>query len=162
RVEPGTPQGQAEELVYRAFEERNPQRKVELAREALALWPDCADAFVLLADHAPSRKQALDLYRRGVEAGERGLGPEDFGGETAAVHDVGAFVGGWRSPPVAAAWLRANDEQTQARMAQTPTPKGPLGFVKKWLREKLPQREDVWQADCRRVANPVRIAGEKV
>src|SRR5207244_12175177 len=86
-VDPGTPQGQAHELVAQAFEVRNPQRKVELARQALALWPDCADAYVLLAEHAPSRKQALGLYRQGVEAGERALGPEAFG------RDAGHFWG---------------------------------------------------------------------
>src|SRR5205807_5804747 len=82
-----TPLGKAQALMYRAFEEDDEQRRVELAQEALALCPDCADAYVLLAEHAPRRKQALHLYEQGVAAGERALGPEAF------QRDVGHFWG---------------------------------------------------------------------
>src|SRR4051795_2487404 len=78
QADPGTPQGQAQELLFEAFEEDDPQRRVERARQALALWPDCADAYVLLAENARSRKEALALYEQGVVAGERALGPEVF------------------------------------------------------------------------------------
>src|SRR3954454_17420424 len=54
-----TPLGKAQALLYKAFEEREEQRRVQLAQDALAICPDCADAYVLLAEHAPSRKQAL-------------------------------------------------------------------------------------------------------
>src|SRR5947208_1158880 len=50
-----TPADQAQELVYSAMEEDDPQRQVERARQALALWPDCADAYTLLAENAPTR-----------------------------------------------------------------------------------------------------------
>jgi tetratricopeptide (TPR) repeat protein len=84
---PGTPLDRAQNLVYEAFEEPVPARRVELAHEALRLCPDCADAHVLLAEHAPTRKQALAHYERGVAAGERALGPGAF-------HDwVGHFWG---------------------------------------------------------------------
>src|SRR4051794_16964789 len=59
-----TPLGKAQALVYQAFKEPDEGRRVELARDALALCPDCADAYRLLAEHAPSRKQALELYRQ--------------------------------------------------------------------------------------------------
>src|SRR5262249_47373556 len=49
--------------------------------------PDCADAYVLLAEHATSRKEALRLYEQGVAAGERALGAEAF------ERDVGHFWG---------------------------------------------------------------------
>jgi tetratricopeptide (TPR) repeat protein len=75
---PDTPLSQAQALIYQAFEEEDEQVRVELAREALALCPDCADAYVLLAENAPSRKQALELYQQGVAAGERALGPAAF------------------------------------------------------------------------------------
>src|SRR5262245_41057076 len=78
RADPATPQGQAEELVAQAFEAGDPQQQADLARQALELWPDCADAYVLLAEHAGSRQQALDLYQQGVEAGARALGPAAF------------------------------------------------------------------------------------
>ena len=66
-----TPLGQAQTLLYRAFEEPDEQRRVHLANEALAVCPDCADAYVLLAEHARSRKEALALYEKGMAAGER-------------------------------------------------------------------------------------------
>ncbi len=73
-----TPLDQAQNLIYRAFEERNLKRRIELAHEALRICPDCADAHVLLAEHAATRKQALAHYERGVVAGERALGPKAF------------------------------------------------------------------------------------
>ena len=41
--------------MYRAFEEPDEQRGVQLAQDALASCPDCADAYALLAEHATSR-----------------------------------------------------------------------------------------------------------
>ncbi|MGH3626808.1 MAG: DUF6930 domain-containing protein, partial [Sciscionella sp.] len=73
--------------MYRAFQERDDRRRVRLARDALAICPDCADAYVLLAEHAPSRKEARRLYEQGVAAGERALGPEAF------QRDAGRFWG---------------------------------------------------------------------
>ena len=39
--------------MYRAFEASD-AKQVELAREALQISPDCADAYVVLAEHAKS------------------------------------------------------------------------------------------------------------
>src|SRR5262245_21086137 len=78
QADPSTPEGQAQELLFRAFEEEEPEQRVQLATQALNIWPDCADAYVLLAEHAPSRKQALALYEQGVAAAERVLGPDVF------------------------------------------------------------------------------------
>src|SRR5947209_3293499 len=61
-----TPLARAQALMYRAFDERDEQGRVRLAREALALCPDCADAYALLAEHARRRKEALALYEQGV------------------------------------------------------------------------------------------------
>jgi tetratricopeptide (TPR) repeat protein len=77
----------AQDLMYQAFEEDSPKRRARLAREALDLSPDCADAYVLLAEQAPSRKEALHLYEQGVAAGERALGAEAF------QRDAGDFWG---------------------------------------------------------------------
>jgi tetratricopeptide (TPR) repeat protein len=82
-----TPLAKAQALVYRAFEEPSEQRRVRLAKQALEICPDCADAYVLLAEHATSRKEALRLYGQGVAAGERALGPEAF------QRDVGHYWG---------------------------------------------------------------------
>lgn len=52
---------------------------MELARKALEIAPDCADAYVLLAEEtAATVSEARDLYERGVAAGERALGEELF------------------------------------------------------------------------------------
>ena len=69
----------AQDLMYRAWEERNPGRRIILAHEALDISPDCADAYVLLAEEeADTLGRALDYYRQGVEAGERALGKAYF------------------------------------------------------------------------------------
>ena len=83
---PRTPLDEAQELVYRALETSGP-RRVRLAREALARSPDCADAYVLLAEATSDPKQARRLYEEGMEAGLRALGPEPF------AEDVGHFWG---------------------------------------------------------------------
>jgi len=72
---PATAAEQAQELVYDAWEIEGPGR-VDLAHKALALWSDCADAYVILAEEtAATPDEALALYERGVAAGERALGP---------------------------------------------------------------------------------------
>jgi tetratricopeptide (TPR) repeat protein len=83
----GTPLAEAQELMYRAFGMPDPEERIKLARRALDLSPDCADAYVLLAEQATSRKEALDLFEKGVAAGERALGPRAFR------DDVGHFWG---------------------------------------------------------------------
>jgi len=75
---PHTPLAKAQDIVYRAFEERDENRRVQLARQALEICPDCADAYVLLAEHAHDRKQALTFWEQAVAAGERALGPKAF------------------------------------------------------------------------------------
>ncbi len=69
----------AQALMYRAWEETNPARRLALAHQALATSPDCADAYVLLAEEeADSLARAAEYYRQGLEAGERALGAEYF------------------------------------------------------------------------------------
>lgn len=78
RSGPETPLEQAQELVYEAFARADPAERVRMARLALAISPDCADAHILLAEHAESPRQAIEHYWLGVAAGERALGPEAF------------------------------------------------------------------------------------
>jgi tetratricopeptide (TPR) repeat protein len=74
-VIPMTPKEQAEELVYDAWEEPSDKERVKLAKRALQLYPDSADAYNILAETAPvSLEQSLRYYKRGMEAGERDLG----------------------------------------------------------------------------------------
>ncbi len=73
-----TPLDRAQDVMYEAFGERDPAVRVKLANRALEISPDCADAYVLLAEHAQSRKDALESFEKGVVAGQRALGPEFF------------------------------------------------------------------------------------
>jgi tetratricopeptide (TPR) repeat protein len=84
------------------------------------------------------------------------------GQENEALHYIGGFFAAWRSRAGAIAWLRANDPENRKRQEQTPTPRGPLSMVKNWLKRKLPQEEDVWQADVHPLPNAIRVAGEKM
>src|SRR4051812_25891806 len=69
-----TPLEQAQDKVYEAWEARSRKTRVRLAREALAISPDYADAYVLLAEEtARTPDEALKLYEEGVRAGERAL-----------------------------------------------------------------------------------------
>ena len=80
RAEPETPEEQAEELMDLAWDMPG-RRAVLLARRALETWPDCADAYNLLAGRAVDPETARELYERGVAAGERAVGPETFSDE---------------------------------------------------------------------------------
>ncbi|MFM9961525.1 MAG: hypothetical protein ACKV2Q_09890 [Planctomycetaceae bacterium] len=75
----GTPRDpvieQAEELIDQAMQVA-PAKAKKLARQALELWPDCADAYVVLAEHASMVSEALPLYEQGVAAGRRALADE--------------------------------------------------------------------------------------
>jgi tetratricopeptide (TPR) repeat protein len=73
-----SPLEQAQELIYQAFEAHGAKR-VKLAKEALKRSPDCADAYVLLAEEdAKSPLKAKALYEQGVKAAERALGTDIF------------------------------------------------------------------------------------
>jgi tetratricopeptide (TPR) repeat protein len=79
---------EAQQLMYNAWEAPTRQRAVALAKKALSISPDCADAYSFLAEQtAKSMEEAIDLYTKGVEAGERAIGKQAF------VEDVGHFWG---------------------------------------------------------------------
>lgn len=291
------PAARAEQILEEAFETPDPRERVRLAREALEVYPDCVDAYVLLAENAPSRKEARALYEKGVAAGERLLGPDFFrqnaghfwglletrpymrareglanalwtagrraeaighlqemlrlnpndnqgvrytlasyllqedrdaeleallrqfpeegsvlwaytralaafrkegdtpaarkllreakkenpqvldyllgqkfppmeqppyysrGDESEAIVYAQMFLGAWKNTVGAGAWLRAN-AKPKKKTAPPPWPKGPLGMIKKWLQQHLPQEEDVWEADYRQLPTWVGPPGE--
>jgi tetratricopeptide (TPR) repeat protein len=74
----------AEDLIMEAFEVTG-ERRAALAGKALALWPDCADAYVLLSLSTSSLEQARELLEQGVAAGERALGRRAFAEEVGHV-----------------------------------------------------------------------------
>jgi len=79
---------EAQDIMYRAWETKSRSRRIALARKALTISPDCADAYVLLAEQAAtSLDEAIELNQKGVEAGERAIGKRAF------KEDVGHFWG---------------------------------------------------------------------
>src|SRR4051794_23072206 len=56
-----SPLSRAQEIMYEAFDTPSPAKRVKLAKKALETSPDCADAYVLLAEHAGTRKEAQVL-----------------------------------------------------------------------------------------------------
>jgi tetratricopeptide (TPR) repeat protein len=72
-----TPPERAQDLVYRAMDARG-RRRTQLARKALELSADCADAYVVLAEECADPEQTRDLYAQGMAAGERVLGSAVF------------------------------------------------------------------------------------
>ncbi len=86
-AKPNSPAAQAQTLLDRAFQETDPRLRRSLAQDAAIVDPDCADAYVLLAESANNRREVLEYYEKGVAAAERTLGPEIF------QRDVGHFWG---------------------------------------------------------------------
>jgi len=79
---------EAQDIMYDAWEATTRKQRVALAKKAIEISADCADAYVLLAaETARSLEEAIDLYRKGVEAGERALGKKLF------KEEVGYFWG---------------------------------------------------------------------
>jgi tetratricopeptide (TPR) repeat protein len=103
---PASALDRAQELMYDAWEASG-SRRVKLARQALEISPDCADAYVLLAETARTPQEAKELYEQGVRAGERALGPQAF------EEDVGYFWGILETRP----YMRARAGLAQALWA---------------------------------------------
>ena len=79
---------EAQEVMFDAWECEVPKRRIALARKALKISADCADAYLLLAEEwAATPGAALDLLVQAVAAGERALGKAAF------VDDIGDFWG---------------------------------------------------------------------
>ncbi|HEX3127400.1 MAG TPA: tetratricopeptide repeat protein [Thermoanaerobaculia bacterium] len=72
-----SPEMEAQKRVYQAWEALG-RRRVALARQALALWPGCADAWTLLAEHERDPHRAVSLYARAVEETGRSIDPVLF------------------------------------------------------------------------------------
>ena len=88
-TQPDTPAERAQELCHRAFDTFG-RRRVQLAREALQLDLDCAEACVILAEQAGTLDAEADYYAKGIAAGERALGPEVFEKEAGRFWGVSA------------------------------------------------------------------------
>jgi len=72
-----TPVQEAQDVMYDAWDTPQQKKRIALAKKALKISTDCADAYVLLAEEeADTPEESLRLYRKGMEAGKRALGEE--------------------------------------------------------------------------------------
>lgn len=73
-----TPLQKAQALMYEAWDAHG-KKRIRLAKQALKISEDCADAYVLLAEEAArSAEEAHGFFEKGVQAGERAMGAEMF------------------------------------------------------------------------------------
>lgn len=70
----GSPKEKAQALLYKAMEANSAKRRVQLAEKALEVYPDNADAYLVLAEESENENEARDLLKAGIEAGARELG----------------------------------------------------------------------------------------
>lgn len=76
---PDTALKQAQQLAYDAMEAPTRKASVSLARKALKISPDCADAYVILAEeYATTLEEAIYYFKAGVAAGKRALGTDNL------------------------------------------------------------------------------------
>ena len=106
-----TPLDRAQEVIYQAFD-ASAAEQVRLAHQALKISPDCADAYVLLAEHAKTADEAKELYWQGVAAGERAIGGQAFAG-----HE-GHFWGVLETRPYMRARQGLEQREEKSREAQ--------------------------------------------
>ena len=91
----------AQDVMYEAFDQEDPKKRVALAGKALKISTDCADAYSILAEEtAETEEERLKLYEQGTAAGERALGSEYF------KENAGHFWGQVESRP----YMRARAE----------------------------------------------------
>jgi tetratricopeptide (TPR) repeat protein len=72
-----TPREKAEDFMDKAYDSRG-RRAVLLARRALEVWPDCAEAYNLLAGQSFDPVDALGFYAQAMAAAQRTMGPGAF------------------------------------------------------------------------------------
>ncbi len=77
-MENRNPLDEAQEIMFDAFEEVNSAKRIKLAKKALSISKDCADAYNLLAEEADSLEEAKELYHNGIASGKRAIGKTAF------------------------------------------------------------------------------------
>ena len=71
--------GEAQDLVYEAWEVGDGRSRAALARQALKISPLCADAWLILAERPSlSEQDRREFLERAVKAGELALGEDGF------------------------------------------------------------------------------------
>ena len=65
---------QAIYLVQSASQEEDHERRIAIAKEAIALSEDCVEAWLFLAQQTDNDEEARNYLEKGVEAGDRLFG----------------------------------------------------------------------------------------
>ena len=89
------PLDEAQEIMYDAFEEDDSAKRIKLAKKALSISKDCADAYNLLAEETDSLDEVKELYYCAIEAGRRAIGKKNFEqmkGEFWGFHETRPFM----------------------------------------------------------------------
>ncbi|MEO0180816.1 MAG: hypothetical protein ABIM74_02245 [candidate division WOR-3 bacterium] len=77
----------AQELIYEAWDAPDTETRVRLAKRALKIYPDCADAYVILAtSEARNLEEKIEMFKKGVKAGRRSI---------ERMYDFDSLVGGF-------------------------------------------------------------------
>lgn len=77
QAEPTSPRDMAQNLLYEAYKATGSNRK-ELIEEALAIYPNSPDAYLLLAEDTDHELKKHNYYMEAVIAGRKDLGAEFF------------------------------------------------------------------------------------
>ncbi len=84
-----------QKLLDLAFEARNPNRQLSLARQVLDIDPDCAAAHLIVANYAANDEEALPLLEQAVAAAAKELGEDgfrDFAGQFWGFHETRPYM----------------------------------------------------------------------
>ncbi len=109
---PTSDKDRAQDLLFDAWDEPSRTKRVQMAKQALKLYPDSPDAYNILAqDQARDLEETARLLKQGMEAGERDLGPDFF------QENKGHFWGIISTRP----YMRAKSGYAEVRMAQGKT-----------------------------------------
>ena len=65
-------------LLREAYEANSINERIKLAEEALKLYPNNADAYIILAENQNNYLSAAEYYKKGMEAGRKDIGEKDF------------------------------------------------------------------------------------
>ena len=74
----GSAKEQAQALLQKAMETNTSNRRIKLAEAALEVYPDSADAYLILAEEAENETDARAFLKAGMDAGARELGEAFF------------------------------------------------------------------------------------
>lgn len=104
---PSSPLGRAYEYIYQATQADSKSRMVKLAKQALAISPDCVDGYLILAYQAArDDAEKLKFLKQAVDAGRRIVGRED----------MEAFEGHYWQVMDTRPYLRAIDDLAEFQM----------------------------------------------